>query len=401
MKILLTHRFFWPDSAPYARMLREIGDSLADAGHDVHILSGLPSYRDDAGVAPATEVLGKINVRRIKVFEREKQSPPRRMANVFVYCVAIFWRVLSLRPDLVTASTFPPVIAAWTASLAARLVGADFVYHVQDIHPEISSFSGGKLGRGLAERLLRVLDNQTLRRSTAVVVLSGDMETTLRNRGIAGLSVETINNLPLVNTEPSNHSVSEYRKDKETVRAIFAGNIGRFQNLDTLVEGVSEALDANPGLELFFLGDGAALSDLKSKWGGHSQIRFAPFLPFEKAQMIIREADIGLVSLGNDIFRAAFPSKIQSYLHLGLPVFLFVEPESEMARTIIEEGLGYVPKEHTAAAITAEISRAISSPVSRAHIDAWARLNLSSESILDRWKELILKIETRRSGQRM
>ena len=72
-----------------------------------------------------------------------------------------------------------------------------FIYHMQDIHPELSVYSGGRLGRGLAMRLMRWLDNQTLRRSAAIVVLSQDMADTLAERRLGPLPVYIINNFSL------------------------------------------------------------------------------------------------------------------------------------------------------------------------------------------------------------
>lgn len=189
MKVLLTHRFFWPDTAPYAVMLRAIGDALAEAGHEVHVLSSMPSYRSEtrSSETPRSETLGALNVQRIWVFGDEKRNPLRRLANVVLYCWALFVTILRSRPDVVTASTFPPVVAAWSASLAARIVGAKFIYHMQDIHPELSQISGGRLGRGLVARLLTALDDQTLRRADAIVTLSKDMAETLRARGVGPL----------------------------------------------------------------------------------------------------------------------------------------------------------------------------------------------------------------------
>jgi len=147
MKVLLTHRFFWPDTAPYAIMLRVIAKELVQAGHKVHVRASIPSYRETAGSSPSQEIVDGAHLRRVWVLAREKTSPVRRALNVVIYAWHLCAEILRLRPDVVTASTFPPVIAAWCASLAARWVGAKFVYHMQDKHPKISQINGGLLGK--------------------------------------------------------------------------------------------------------------------------------------------------------------------------------------------------------------------------------------------------------------
>jgi len=364
MKVLLTHRFFWPDTAPYALMLWAIGDALAEAGHEVNVLSSVPSYRSGAGHAatPPHERIGALEVKRVFVFGDEKRNPLRRIANVVLYCWALFTNVLRLRPDVVTASTFPPVLAAWSASLAARMVGAKFVYHMQDIHPEVSFYSGGRLGRGLPAWILRWLDNQTLRRADAIVTLSADMAETLRARGLTNLPIHIINNPPL-EADEAIPPPAELQKPDGTVRVIFAGNLGRFQNLPLLAEGVALCFDDHPELELMFLGDGVALPELKARWGGHPQVRFAPFLPFAQARDLIATADIGLVSLQSGMHRVASPSKVQTYAALGLPMVALVDPGSKLAADIESKGLGCVARSATAKGVRDAVKKLLDAGV--------------------------------------
>lgn len=391
MKVLLTHRFFWPDTAPYAVMLRAIGDALAEAKHEVHVLSSMPSYRSETRLSqtPRSETLGALKVQRIRVFGDEKRNPLRRLANVVLYCWALFVTVLRLRPDVVTASTFPPVVAAWSASLAARIVGAKFIYHMQDIHPEVSIYSGGRLGRGLPMRLLRWLDNQTLRRSAAIVVLSLDMAETLTARGLGELPVHVINNFSLDLFETSEEPPADLRKRPGRRRMIFAGNLGHFQNLPQLAEGVSRLFDHFPELELFFLGDGTALPELKRQWGNHPQVGFGPFLPFSQAKALIKDADVGLVSLEKDLYRVAYPSKIASYLTLGLPILALIEKHSDIAQQIENGKLGAVVAEPDPYLIELALSEILRNKIDcSAKIAEWVSREVASDSLSPKWVSL-------------
>ena len=362
MKVLLTHRYFAPDSSPYGVILRRIALDLAAAGHEVEVFTSLPSYGRDPAKAPRREQLGAVAVRRIWVFSEAKRNPLARLFNVLIYCAALFFHILRARADVVTACTFPPVIAAWSASLAARLSGARFVYHIQDIHPEISTYSGGRLGRGQPAHLLTALDNQTLRRADAIVTLSEDMVDTLRARGLGPLPITLINNPALEHDGDLIAPPPDLVKPEGTTRVIFAGNLGRFQNLLLLAEGVAQCFAAHSELELMFLGDGVALPELKTRWGDHPQVRFAPFLPFAQAKGIIAGADIGLVSLNANIYRVAYPSKVSTYLDLGLRILALVEPESQMARGLERRATGAVPRAATPESIGAALETLLTTP---------------------------------------
>lgn len=361
MRILLTHRYFWPDTAPYGLILRQLGEDLSDAGCEVSVFTSKPSYGKDLEDAPSRARLGKVNVRRIRVLPDSRSLPPIRVFNMLHYSAALFFHVLGARADVVTAGTFPPVLAGWSASLAARTTGARFIYHVQDIHPELSGQTSGRLGRGLAARLLRWLDNQTLRRADTIVTLSEDMAETLRARGLGDLPIAILNNPPLKANELVDPP-PELIKPEGRVRVIFAGNIGRFQNLPLLAEGVARCFEAHPNLELMFMGDGVALDALKARWGEHPQIRFAPFLPFNQARAVIAGADIGLVSLSPGLYRVAYPSKLSTYLDLGLTVLALIEPESRMAQMLETTGQGAVAALPEPEAIGAALERLLSRP---------------------------------------
>ena len=363
MKVLLTHRYFWPDAAPYGLMLREIGEGLADKGHEIHIFASKPSYGNVGSREPKRQMLGRLNVRRCWVFQEKRRNPILRSFNVLLYCFGLFLHIWKLRPNVVTASTFPPVIAAWTASLASGLVGAKFIYHMQDIHPEVSEYTGGRLGRGLPAKFLRWLDNMTLRRSHVVIVLSKDMENTLHNRGFSNLPIRIIGNFSLDVMREISEPPSDLRKDANVRRIIFAGNIGRFQDLITLTEGIATCFDKHPDLELFFLGDGAVLQELKSRWGGHKQVRFSPFLPYSQARELIEESDVGLVSLAPNIYRVAYPSKVQTYASLGLRILALVEPDSNLARDLEAQERGAAPSCASPRAIGEALEKVLSMPV--------------------------------------
>lgn len=362
MKVLLTHRYFVPDSSPYGVILHRIAQDLAAASHEVEVFTSIPSYGRNPAMAPRCEQLGAVAVRRVWVLSEASRNPLARFLNVLIYCVALFLHILRARADVVTTCTFPPVLAAWSASLAARLSGARFVYHLQDIHPEVSVYSGGLMGRGLPARLLTALDNQTLRRADAIVTLSEDMADSLRARGLGPLPITLINNPAL---EPDGDPIAPppgLVKPAGVTRVIFAGNLGRFQNLPLLAEGVAQCFATHPELELMFLGDGIAVPELKARWGTHPQVRFAPFLPFAQARGIIGGADIGLVSLSANIYRVAYPSKVSTYLDLGLRILALVEPESQMARELEQRATGAVPRAPTPEAIGAALESLLTTP---------------------------------------
>lgn len=393
MKVLLTHRYFWPDTPPYASMLKIIAASLAEQGHEVEVFASMPSYSTyEGGPVAASEKMEGFSVTRCPVFREDKKNPLTRILNVLSYCFNLYRHIRRSKPDVVTAATFPPVLAAWTASLAARHTGARFIYHMQDMHPEVSKMSGGILANALIQKLLIRLDSVSIRRSDAAVVLSDDMKQTLLSRSSARPGrIEIINNF-LQGSETEEIPLRETGDRNRKFQVLFAGNIGRFQGLTKVVEA-ARLLKDHDAIEFVFLGDGVVLPELRELARGLSNIRFLPFMPFDQARPIIAGADLGIVSLQEGLYRIAYPSKTLTYLALGVPVLAIIEAESELARMVEAENAGVAVRERSAQAIADAVLQAYQHGKGKQDMHANARelydQRFSTSIALSRWNSII------------
>lgn len=389
MKILLTHRYFWPDTPPYANILRTLATHFADEGHEVRVFASYPSYgKIEKGAALFFD--DRITIDRVRTFQETKSNIAVRLINTLVYCIALFFHILREKPDVVTAATFPPVIAGWMASLAANITGAKFVYHMQDIHPEVSHYSGGLMQKPPLQAAFRWFDNQTLRRASAIIVLSQDMKNTLERRDLPrALPTHIINNMLLSKFAEAAAPPPEYAKAADKKRIIFAGNMGRFQRLDVIVPLIVAAMESDPRLELMLMGDGEMRASLERQWGQHAQVVFAPFLPFETAATVMADADIGLVSLATDIYNVSYPSKILSYLGLSLPVLTFIEPQSGIAQEVADNGIGATPAQVTAESVGEAIAAILADPNVKVNVAQYYYDTYRNDVILAQWDRML------------
>lgn len=347
MRILAIHRYYWPDTPPYASILRAIVSHWAEEGYLVDVLSSQPSYKKETAIEPQPEqqILDGVKVRRLNL-PPEHGRPFTRLINVFRFAWNIISQAYKHGPyDVIMASTAPPVVFGATACLAATLTGARFIYHCMDIHPEIGRISG-EFRNPLILNFLRFIDTASCRMAERVVVLSRDMKQALLSRPAASRSnICIINNfnLPSFSAEKAVSVPEGLQKPSGCFRILFAGNIGRFQGLEAVVDAMHKTT-SKVNSELVFVGEGRAVDSLKS-CAGHllnNQIKFFPHQPIDIARQVIRTADICLVTLTPGIYQFAFPSKTMTYLGEGRPLLVSVEPESELADFIRREGVGIV-----------------------------------------------------------
>ena len=62
----------------------------------------------------------------------------------------------------------------------------------------------------------------------------------------------------------------------------------------------------------------------------------------EESKTIIQKADLGLISLIPNIYKYAYPSKLMSYLEKGIPILGLIEKNSDLAKDIEENKIGFV-----------------------------------------------------------
>lgn len=182
------------------------------------------------------------------------------------------------------------------------------------------------------------MDNFTCRTAAKIVVLSSDMKNSLLKRDPKlENKIEIINNYDLSDGEKSTETFFTEGKDKK--RIVFTGNIGRFQNLESLINAI-KTYGCIENLELIFVGEGKNLDSLKELASGLNCVKFIPHQPVSIARKIIEEAHMGIVSLEKEIIKYAYPSKTMTYLAEGTPILVCIDDESELSNMVNNLALG-------------------------------------------------------------
>lgn len=341
--ILLIHRYFLPDTPPYATMLSYIAEHIAK-NHNVSVLSTQPSYKHDVAIEKqlAKEIRNGYEIQRLNVPKENRTKISTRLIATVVYLAKVFFAILKRKPDIVMVSTAPAVLSGFIVSLAARITKSDFYYHCQDIHPEIAALSGQVKGRFIF-KILKYLDVSSCKCAKKIIVISDDMRNSLVERGICSEKIHVIGNFA-IGQSANNHDVSK-RSYLSTAHfnILFAGNIGRFQALDRLVE-LAKSCQHEGKIRFTIMGSGTYLESIKQKVasGGLKNVIFLPHQPIDVARSIMREAQLCVVSLNEEIYKYAYPSKTLTYLAESRPLLAIVEEQSQLARIIKSERIGIV-----------------------------------------------------------
>lgn len=395
LRILAVHRYYWPDTPPYAAMLRRIVGQWVQDGHHVDVLSGQPSYKSalDNSRRARRETVDGVGVQRLSL-PNEAGRPLVRITNAFRLGCALLWKAVRGRYDVIMISTYPPVIGGFTAAVAARLTGARFIYHCMDIQPEVGTVSG-EFSSPLVFKLLTRVDSWACRRADPVVVLSQDMADTLHRRSNSGgISTCVLNNFSLPD-EQSKAGELPFALAENKLTVLFAGNIGRFQGLEAVVDAMA-TLAHRDDIEFVLMGDGVAKESLQGKTQAiGAAIRFVGHQPVSVAKTAMRQADAGFVSLVPDMYRYAYPSKTMTYLEQGCPLIVAVEPESELARDTVAGGYGQCVPANDSGALARLLERLADDRAECGRMRAVAlhkaEADFTEAVVLERWSKLLLE----------
>ena len=409
MNILILYSHFWPDSPPYASMLRSISEKLVVEGHSVTVVCQQPSYKesDSKVTLGRRESLNGVEVHRLnrlpfwlrfgKLRALSKLAFPLRS---YFFCRRNF---PSKQFDLVWTATIPPVISGVIGRRLASRYSAKFLYHCQDLYPEIAVHMRMIKAGSFIHRLANRWEIRTREAADILVSLSQDMKTTIEAVATPMGTHIVLNNFSLEDFSDSSdsHVFLESERsvftDVDSIKVIFAGNIGQFQGLENIAKGLISLGVRGKAIQLVFVGEGNVLPNIKKICANASNISFVPHQPYEIARHMISDADYGLVSLEPGIYQFAYPSKTLTYLGLSVALAVVVEPESKLVAEIKEHGIGYYSEDDSPEKIAKMFSTIIDGKskikehkcnANRHYINHCAR-----NIVLSKWANIISNLE--------
>lgn len=384
-RILFLTQWFEPEP-----IMKGIGfaRALAEAGFEVEVATGFPNYptgklAPDYRLKPyASEVMEGVRVHRLYLIPHHDRSSLGRAANYLSFFVSalLFCLLRGGRYDAIYVY-HPPITVGLAAAISGLFTRTPFVLDVQDLWPDSVAASGFG-GAGRMAGVLGRLCGYVYRRAALVVGQSRAMTEKLVERGVPSAKVVTIFNWA---DEDSARARGEYDIRplgfEGRFNIVFGGNLGRVQDLETMVRAAVLAAREVPDIQLTLVGDGVErqrLAALIADLGGdHAQL-IGP-VPRTWIGDIFAAADILILPLIDDpLFEITIPSKAQFYMAMGRPILACMRGEAADIITSREAGLAVAPQD-VAAVAEGMVRMARISPEERAAMGHRARATYEAE----------------------
>jgi colanic acid biosynthesis glycosyl transferase WcaI len=404
MRFLVLCPHFAPDTAPTGRVMTRLVHEWADAGHEIHVVTALPWYREHAielgwrGRLVRTDRTAWGSVTRVHPFPGgDRRNLVRRAAGFAGFSLLAGGCGLRAggwfrRADVVVAMS-PPLtlgLTGWIVKLAHR---SRLVFNIQDVFPDAAVETGAIRNRGVIA-VARWLERVSYHRSDAVTVLSADLADNVRAK-VAARHRSKVHVIPnFVDTEalrPGSRRTA-YRAElgigDEPV-VMYAGNVGFSQSLDLILAAAREL----PAVTFVVNGDGAARTGLEREAAGLPNVRFGDFQPEDRLGEVLATGDVHVVPLRAGLGRVSVPSKTYSILAAGRPVVAAIDPGTEVARIITETGCGVAVPPDDPAAFVAALGAVLAEPDLGAAMGragrAWAERSASPAAVAAAYETLV------------
>lgn len=346
-RVVIASELMYPEVTSTGYYVSAIARHLA-ASYPVMALCGQPTYAARGTRGPWRETWHGVSIVRCPGTTFDKNRLIGRLTNVATLGLSSFAAALALlrRGDVVLVVTNPPVLPALVA-VACRLRGATYVPVIHDLYPDLLVAVAGVSERSAAARLLRGANRWLFAGAHAVVVVGRDMQARVVEGYPASASkVSVCPNWAEADTvTPLDRRRSPLRAALGLTDAfvlMYAGNLGRAQELETLLAG-AERLLAEPSFRLLVVGDGARhdwmAAEVRAR-GLHNVTMLGP-RPRDQQIDFLNAGDVGLVTLVRGMHGVSVPSRLYNFLAAGRPIIGVVEPHSEVDLVIREERVGW------------------------------------------------------------
>ncbi len=320
---------------PYTADLAEF---LAAQGSSVEVVTAVPHYPGWQLQAPyrnryRIETLNGVRIYRVPLVLRPGVGIWRLLVPLSFAIAAVavvIWRVLRIRPD-VAICIEPTLFVAPVLLIAAKLVGARCVLHVQDLEID-AAFAVGHLRNKWLQSVALKIESLLLRRFDLVITISNRMRDRLAAKGVATDRLRVIRNWVDLTRIRYLSGPNRYRamlglEGKFVV--LYSGHLGPKQALWLLLEA-ARRLTREEQICFVIAGDGPSKAALTERYGGLANVRFLSLQPEEALCELLNLADLHAVTQDKQAADLVLPSKLGGILASGRPLVVTADEGTEI-----------------------------------------------------------------------
>lgn len=327
MKILVVTQYFWPEEF----RINDICDGLYEKGHTLDILTGMPNYpygkffEGYSFFNRGQKEYNNMKIDRCYLVPRGENSSIKLALNYISFVITSLFHIpkyLTKKYSNIFVFNTSPITSAIPAIIISKLKKIPSTIYIQDLWPE-TFYSIVNINNKYIRKIMKKVCTIIYNSFDQLLIASEGYRNILIESGIDEKKIIYFPQWAedLYSQENIQHTESNSIEDKFIVT--FAGNIGKAQSVDTIIEAANLAKE-NKNIEWNILGDGSEfsnISDLVEKYNLHENVNLLGRKPVSEMPKYFSKSDALIVTLKDtDILRITLPAKVQSYMASGKPL---------------------------------------------------------------------------------
>ena len=374
-------------------------EALSERGHDVSVVTAAPyypywkTYAGSGGLRWQDNIEAGVRVLRCPIYVPSRITGLTRILHYFSFLLTsslpVLWRAVRQRPDVII-NVAPTLVSALPGLLAARMVGAKSLVHIQDFEVEAGLATDQLVNGSLAARLAMHFGDATIRAHELATSISPAMVAKLNAKRAPRCDAYELRNWADISAVVPQET-SQFREEwaiQTPFVAIYSGSIARKQGLESLIDAAM--LLAHRGDVTFIIcGNGPYRAELEAKAAGMVNVQFRDLQPKERLGELLSLATVHLLPQKRGAADLVLPSKLTNILSSGRPAVVGADPDTALALEVADCGIAVDPENPVAMAEA--VSRLLDDPELRHRLGAAARERALSiwarEPIIDRFLE--------------
>ena len=331
-KIAIVSRSFWPVNPAIGEALLLLSESLSEEAQPLVITQVNKGFFKT--VKQAARGSG-VDFSTLPALTDSSSHMVLRVSELLLFTGFTFSSLVFHRPDKVYVATNPPVFTPLAVRWYCKIFNKSYVYHLQDIHPEIMSIATRK--NSIITKIIAAIDTRTITEASKVITLTEQMKSYIVKRVNKSIPITLLSN-PSVQASDQNHNIEIKRKKG----FVYCGNAGRLQRIPLLVESIERYINEGGKLPFVFAGGGIHSDAIQQLANQFENVSYLGVLPAVEAAHLLRQYSFGLMPIDDEVTKYAFPSKSSSYIFSGCQIIAICGKDTSVYDWVNNNELGYV-----------------------------------------------------------
>ena len=354
MRIAFLTAYYPPEITADTHLEQDILEGMSKKGWEVFVFTSTPTRGVDKNTIKEYKKINKeiqydghVKITRFWA-PQEKNSSILRAFRYSWCCLRQFQLAKRIGyVDVIYCNSTPPIVGLVAAKLK-KVYKCKFVYSLQDLFPESLYTAGITSEKSLWMTIGNKIANYVYCASDHIITLNDNLKNILITKGQDVEKITTVNNWIDVSSigrieKKNNRIFDEYNIDRDKFTVVYAGNFGKSQNIDYIVEAANK-LSLHNEIQFILFGAGSEYNRICDKVKGMqlNNIHVFPILPSERISEVYSLGDVSIICNAPGISSVAMPSKTWTIMGTGTPIIAVSDQSCELSELIKTIECGYI-----------------------------------------------------------